>query len=308
MRILRVLLLVAGVAFLAILVAHNDPAEIFASMRRLAWRLAIVVCFPFSLITLFDTLGWRFAFRRDRVPFRTLVGARLAGEAFNLTTPTAALGGEAVKTWLLRGRAPFAENLSSVIIAKTTILIAQGIFLFVGVVVAWIAVASDSTVLHAMLWLLLVEVVAVGGFAAAQAAGLFSWGGVARDLASFYRQEPRRLSLSIAFHLVAWLLGVVEAYLMLQFLGVDVSLATATVIEAFATAIRFATFVIPSSVGVLEGGLAATFAALGLGSTIGISFGLVRRVREIAWVAVGFIAFAAMRVGEPQTAAISEGG
>jgi hypothetical protein len=121
---------------------------------------------------------------------------------------------------------------------------------------------------------------------------------VDRGLASFYRREPRRLLLSIAFHLVAWLLGSVEAYLTLRFLGVDVSLTTATVIEAFGAGIRFATFMIPASVGALEGGYAVTFGALGLGSSTGVAFGLARRVREIVWVGAGLIAFAVMR-GRP---------
>ena len=317
MKLVRVSLLMLGLALLGVLVAKNDPAEIFASIGRLSWRLAILVCFPFTLVTLFDTLGWRFAFLHDRVGFGTLLGARMAGEAFNLTTPTAALGGEAVKTWLLRGHAPLDESLLSVIVAKTTIVLAQGVFLLIGIVLAWLVVLPDSSLLYGMLWLLMLEIVAVGAFVAAQNTGMFEGGQrflqrigvrlsgsgetlrrVDRGLASFYRREPRRLLLSIAFHFVAWVLGSVEAYLTLRFLGVDVSLTTATVIEAFGTGIRFATFMIPASVGALEGGYAVTFSALGLGSSTGVAFGLARRVREIVWVGAGLIAFAVMR-GRP---------
>jgi uncharacterized membrane protein YbhN (UPF0104 family) len=106
-----------------------------------------------------------------------------------------------------------------------------------------------------------------------------------------------RLGLSIFWHLVAWLLGAVETYLILTFVGLEVSLATATVIEAFGTAIRLATFVVPASLGVLEGGFVAIFAALGLAPSAGISFSLIRRVREMAWAGAGLVAFAAMRPG-----------
>ena len=112
---------------LAVVVADNDPAAIAASIARLGWRLAIILLFPFVLVSLFDTLGWRFAFPIDRARFGTLVMARLAGEAFNVVTPTATLGGEAVKAWLLRGRVPTDEAVSSVIVAKTTITIGQGL-------------------------------------------------------------------------------------------------------------------------------------------------------------------------------------
>ena len=118
MRWMKLLLLLVGLGLLAALVLTNQPAEIFASMARLSWRLGILVCFPAPLVMIFDTLGWRFAFLRDSVPFRTLVWVRLAGEAFNLVTPTAALGGEAIKAWLLRGTVSLDESIPSIVVHR----------------------------------------------------------------------------------------------------------------------------------------------------------------------------------------------
>jgi uncharacterized protein (TIRG00374 family) len=315
MRYLRVGLLGVGVVLLVALIVDNEPASILASFSQLSWRLLIVLCFPMIFVVACDTLGWRFAFRRDRVAFSTLLSARLAGEAFNLTTPTATMGGEAVKTWLLRGRVPLEESLPSVIVAKTTITIAQGILLLLGVVLAGKTLPAGSPLLTGMQWLLIVQVVMLSVFVALQIRGVLGWTarvldqigplrawwrpGVLRRadavLARFYRRQPGRLALSIFWHLVAWLLGALETYLILQFVGLDVSLTTATVIEAFGTAIRLATFVVPASLGVLEGGFVAIFAALGLAPSAGISFSLIRRVREMTWVGAGLVAFAAMR-------------
>jgi glycosyltransferase 2 family protein len=313
LKYLRFALLALGVTLLAALVVQNDPAAVLGSIVDLSWRLVIVLCFPVALVMLFDTLGWRFAFLREGVPFRALVAARLAGEAFNLTTP-AALGGEAVKAWLLRGHAPLDASLASVIVAKTTITIAQGLFLLVGIVVAWRSVLNGSLLLYSMLWLLAIEAVALGLFVLVQTRGMFGWAGRLLDrlgvhaprgrstlgrvddaLGQFYRTAPPRLVLSIVFHFVAWLLGSLETWLILKFLGSDVSLATATVIEAFGTAVKVATFLIPASLGALEGGFLATFLALGLSPTTAISFSLVRRVREVVWIAIGLVLFAVMR-------------
>lgn len=303
---------------LGLVVAENDPAAIAASIARMGWRVAIVLVFPITLVTLLDTLGWRFAFAHDRVGLATLLPARLAGEAFNLTTPTASLGGEAVKTWLLQGRVPIDEAVSSVIVAKTTITIGQGLLLLLGVILAWTSLPVDSRILRAMECLVGLEVLALGGFVIVQTRGLAARGarmlarlGLSRfeghatvgrideALATFYRKRPFRLALSLACHFFAWLLGAVEAWLILALLGTPVSLVTATVIEAFGMGIRFATFLVPGSVGVLEGGYAATFAALGLGSTAGVSFSLVRRIREAVWIVLGLLAFALMRQARP---------
>ena len=101
---------------------------------------------------------------------------------------------------------------------------------------------------------------------------------------------------------MAWLLGAVESYLILKFLGIEASLATATVIEAFGTGVRFATFLVPASFGVQEGGFAVTFVALGPSAANGIAFGLVRRLRELVWIAIGLALFAVGRrptIGAP---------
>jgi uncharacterized protein (TIRG00374 family) len=270
--------------------------------------------FPAILVNAVDTLGWRYAFLRNVPPFTTLFSVRVAGEAFNMATPTATLGGEAVKSWLLRGRLPMSETLPSVIVAKTTITIGQGLLLLLGVFLARATVAAHTPLLEVMQWLVVIEAIALGIFAVAQTRGLFGRSGrlleqlglrpggagdalgrVDDQLARFYREHPGRLTLSIAFHFAGWLLGALEAWLILLFLGIPVSLLTATVIEAFGMAIRVATFLIPGNLGALEGGYAAIFTALGLGSTAGVTFSLVRRIREVVWSALGLLLFAVLR-------------
>ncbi len=306
-------MIVGGAALLAVLVMRNDPHALLDTLSRLSWRIVIVLVFPFPLVNLLDTLGWRFAFRRDAVPVRTLYFARLAGEAVNVTTPTASLGGEAVKAWLVRRHVSVETATSSVIVAKTTITIAQGLLLVVGIACAWWTLPHDSAVLRGMQWLLLVEVVAVGIFVAAQVGGLFAGsgrllkrfgilapesGGLTRlddSLSAFYRGEPQRLALSIGLHFLGWLTNALETWVILALLGIEVSFVSAVVIEAFSTAIRFATFMVPGSLGALEGGHVAIFVALGFTGTVGLSYSLVRRIREATWVGIGFIALALLR-------------
>lgn len=317
MRLVRLGLLLLGVALLVALIVENDPRAILASLRQLSWRLAILVLFPAVLVMVLDTLGWRYAFLEDRAPFGWLVSARLAGEAFNLTTPTGAVGGEIIKAWLMRPRVGLGDSVPAVIVAKTTITIAQGLFLLVGIVLAWQTLAVSSPLLLGMEVLLIAEVLALGAFLVAQTRGLLAQAErllrrlklyrgpdssalrrVDQVLARFYRSKRARLALSIVFHFLAWLLGSLESWLILRFLGIPVSLMGATMIEAFGASIRFATFVIPGSLGALEGGYAAIFAALGLGGTAGVSFTLVRRMRETVWITAGLVIFAIMRPGQ----------
>jgi hypothetical protein len=141
-----------------------------------------------------------------------------------------------------------------------------------------------------------VEAAAVAGFVGVQVAGivgragrLLEWLGVVRP-----GDYARRLAWSTGFHLAGWLLGAVEAFVILLFLGVPATLATATVIEALGAGVRFATFLVPASLGAFESANAAAFEAMGLGAGAGLAFSFVRRARQLAWVAIGMLVLAAM--------------
>jgi uncharacterized protein (TIRG00374 family) len=311
---LKLLLLIAGVVLVTVLVVRIGKDAVLTSLSQLTWWQFALICLPYAAIMVVDTVGWRYAFARDRAPFHRLLGARIAGEALNLVTAVASVGGEAVKAWLVRRDVPYEESVPSVVIAKTTITIGQALFLLLGIMIAWTTLSIDSHVLQGMLWLLLVEVLAVGGFFLSQVMGLVArggrllvWFGVAKDagyaetldraLRGFYRYEWRRFALSVAFHLVGWVLGGLETFLMLYVLAVPVDVATAMVIEAFGSGVRFATFLVPASIGALEGANAAAFAALGFGAGAGLAFSLLRRARQAVWIVIGLIVLIVMRSG-----------
>src|SRR5438093_6176900 len=239
MRAFRSFSIVLGLAILAVLVGLVGRDEaLAATARALGWR-SFLVCLPFALIMAVDTLGWRFAFAYDRVPFLRLVGARMAGEALNVMTAIAPVGGDAIKVWFLRPHVPYRESVASVIIAKTTITLSQALFLLMGVVAA-LALAVDARLVRAMLWLLVVELVGAGGFLVVQIAGLVTRGArllerfkklqalaaaedLDRTLQSFYRGECRRFALSVGFHLIGWLMGALETWLFLRVLQIPAS-------------------------------------------------------------------------------------
>ena len=314
-RWLRPILVLTGLAVVGYLVAQIGPAEIWSSFVTLGWRLPIVLTFPYALAALVDTIAWRLLLPGP-VPLALVFRARLAGEAVNLATPTMAVGGEPLKAFLLRPPVPLLDGLVSVIADKTTIVVGQIIFLAAGLLAARAALPSTSRLVPIMTGLLAVEILAIGGFALVQASGGLGGGGrllgrlggrfgarvglggerylqglgdLDRALAGLYRHGRRRLLASAVVHSIAWATGGLEIYLVLHWLGTPASLGTALIIESFAGGVKFASFMVPASLGALEGGYVAFFEAFGLTATAGLSFVLVRRLREMAWAGLGFL-------------------
>ena len=312
-RWFRPLLVLTGLALVGYLVARIGPAAIWASFVTLGWRLPIVLAFPYALAAVVDTLAW-WLLLPTPVPFLLLLRARLAGEAVSLATPTMSVGGDPLKAYLLRPRLPLLDGFVSVIADKTTVVAGQVLFLALGLLAAALVAPPSGRLLPIMAGLLVVEVFAVGGFALVQASGALGGGGrllgrlgkrvglggaerfeqglgdLDRALAALYRQRRRRLLASAIVHAVAWATGGLEIYLVLSLLGTPAPLGIALIVESFASGVKFASFMVPASLGALEGGYVVFFEAFGLGAAAGLSYVLVRRLREITWAVVGFLA------------------
>ena len=312
-RWFRPLLVLTGLALVGYLVAQIGPAAIWASFVTLGWRLPIVLAFPYALAAVVDTLAW-WLLLPTPVPFLLLLRARLAGEAVSLATPTMSVGGDPLKAYLLRPRLPLLDGFVSVIADKTTVVAGQVLFLALGLLAAALVAPPSGRLLPIMAGLLVVEVLAVGGFALVQASGALGGGGrllgrlgkrvglggaerfeqglgdLDRALAALYRQRRRRLVASAIVHAVAWATGGLEIYLVLSLLGTPAPLGIALIVESFASGVKFASFMVPASLGALEGGYVVFFEAFGLGAAAGLSYVLVRRLREITWAVVGFLA------------------
>src|SRR5262245_21916158 len=311
----RAALLVCGAVLFAYLILTIGPAKIQASFQVLSWRLLPLIILPCAVLKTFDALGWRFAFPRDGVPFLPLLTSLLAGQAVASTTPAGVLGGNAVMAWMLRDRVSLRESVSSLIIVQTTSTASQGLFLLLGILLARWTLPSSPALVRVMEWLLLLEAIGVAGFITVQMRGVVAGGHgllsrfgfsapaglgeaathVDQALVAFYRHQPRRLALSLTCNFLGWITRAGETWLILYLLDAEVSVAMALIIEAFATGISFATFFLPMDVGVEEGGAVATFLALGLSSATGLSLALVRRVRELAWTALGLLLLAGKR-------------
>jgi uncharacterized membrane protein YbhN (UPF0104 family) len=303
MRILRTILLVGGSLAFVFLIRHFGSESVTVALARITWWQFVLVCLVHGISMVLDTLGWRSTIVTARPAFSKLLAARSAGQAVNVVTALGGVGGEAVKAWLLRREIPYEASVPSLILAKTAEVVAQALLLATGILVAWATGFIDGSLLTLMCYLLIVELIGVGGLVFVQVAGGVSSAGrllarmgaggpdeakrVDRAVRSFYRSRWRSLLVSVGFHFGSWLIGAVEVLLILWSLYVPASLVTATVIEALGTGVRFATFFIPASLGTLEGANAVAFTALGWAASHGLAFSLVRRARQAVWIGLG---------------------
>lgn len=307
--------LLGGLGLFFWILYTSDLHAVWQQIRNLQWRFGLIFLF-YGLTFGLDTLGWRFTLTpaaQSRIRWGSLFRARLAGEAVNYVTPTAWIGGEPVKAVLLSKRhgVPLADGIASVVVAKTTFVFSMLFFILTGLGVAVWTGSLPSNVVR-WIWVVFPLVTFLVGLFLifqflkpfTQGLNLIRWVGPGwlqtvgekvrpwdQAIHSFYRQSPKAVFLSLSFHFLGWLAGVMEVYLILRFLQIPVSLTTAWSIEAVWVLLKSGAFMIPASLGASEGISLAICMGLGIGAVSGVALGLVRRARELLWVGLGLAEF-----------------
>jgi len=302
-----------GSLLFAYLIYRVGPWTILTHLWALGWKLPIIFL-PYLIVYLLDTEGWRYTLGKGTLPFQKLFAIRMAGEAFNHLTPLAYLGGEPLKASLLRRHGiPLDQGLASVVVAKTVMTLAQLIFVTWGIALALWQVKTQGLVFAGSMALVVLGMPVLLLFTAQQR-GLFAgllklmrklklplsrlekregdFRSLDGHILSFYRQNRRGFAISFLLYFAGWTAGSLEVYLLLRFLGMPISLLTALSIEALSTLTKAAAFFIPASLGAQEGGNILIFLSFALSFQAGMTFSVVRRARELFWVALGLLSLA----------------
>ena len=303
--------LFGGLVLLGVLIRELGPATVAANLQLVGWgMLPIILQELVSYMA--NTLGWLSAFPEPRptIPFLRLMQARMAGDAVNYVTPTATLGGEFVRTRLLRGYASNTSTVASVAVAKLAQTVGQIAFVIIGLGIVLDDTPLPATTRHGILAGLAAFSVLVVALVLAQRRGMFAplvrvcerlglparapevMRGLQRldeEIARIHANANGAFALSSLSFFGGWCMGIVEIYLILWFLGVPVSVHRALTIEVLSVAIDGMLFFVPAKAGTQEGGKVLIFTILGLDPAKGLALGIVRRIRELTWASIGLL-------------------
>jgi len=302
------LLLAAGVLLLVALVQKMGVAIVWHDIWSVGYGFLFIVGQEF-ISYVANTFGWYYAFPgpRPRLPFPRLLAARLCGDVINGLTPTATVGGEFVRVRLLREQVESTKLWASVAVAKVSQTVAQLAFIVIGLMIVLDDTPLPEPLRRALLmglsvFLLLVTLAVIMQRRGMTAAGLSLFGKLRIPVSQRVAESLRRLDeqisrvyanpssflLSVGGFLVGWMAGILEIYIILVFLDVPHrSWHLALTIEVFSVTIDALFFLVPAKAGTQEGGKVLIFKLLGLPPEKGLILGILRRLRDLSWSAVG---------------------
>lgn len=317
---LRAALLLVGLLALSFLVWSIGLTRIWDAAAQVGSVGLWLALLPSLLMYLLEAYGWQLTLGAyaKTVSFLKLLAIRAAGEVVNMTTPTAYVGGEPLKAYLLkRDQVPFVDGLASVILAKTVMTIAQLGFIIMGMALAfWLIGQAQSRTQWIAASALSAGILVFGvlGFVAVQRWGIFTgtlgllrrakvriaylearerqFQELDRTILNFYANDRPRFLMSTGCFLLGWLSEALEVWVMLALLGQPVTIGASVAIGGLSSLIKGGSFFIPGSLGAQDGGNLLLVTAFGYSEVAGITFALLRRFREIVWIVIGLLCLA----------------
>ncbi|XYI03906.1 lysylphosphatidylglycerol synthase domain-containing protein [Sorangium sp. So ce1128] len=259
-------------------------------------------------------------------PFTRYLSLTLSTEALNMSVPAGAALSESVTFYLLQRwcGVPGPQGIAGIAARRSLILLANAVYVGIALALGFGHLERASIPLlgaPGLPWLVVLSGLGLLATALALAGALLSGTVASRVFAQLGRLPGRRVRAYVearaasfaatdryaaalgkrrgalgaaALLLVGmWLAEGLETLFILRLLGVDVSLAEVLSFEVVLALLRAAAFMVPAGLGVQDAGYVAFLGALGVpgAMTVGAAFVLLKRAKEIVWIALGLLVF-----------------
>ncbi|MCP4130261.1 MAG: flippase-like domain-containing protein [bacterium] len=315
-KITKIVFLIAGLLLLALLLKSFGVNSTIEHIKELKWGFAAIVG-----IHLVTNVAFAYTLRLfisqdfTAKQFVKLVFARIAGDSTSALNALGAVAGEPIKAMYIRGFVPFKTGLAAVVLDRTIhsyaniLTILTGVFasLFVLDIAWWITALVFLFVFIMILVMLLIL--------KKQRDGLLEYilKKLPKKLVNRYMTEERwekvkhldeeigqllskekkkTFYLSLFIHYTGILvIASLELFLIVRFtkFAPEFTIVHAFFVYIFGFICTTATFFIPGNFGTLEGSYSIAMHLIGLNPELGVSVGIIRRLRSFVWAGIGML-------------------
>ena len=301
MKLVVAALTLIGLALATALIAYQGADKVFEALATAGAGLLVVTA-AHLVPMMCSARAWMCLIPADpdRPPFLHFLWNRWVREGINSLLPVAQIGGEFISARFLIHRGVRGDVAGASVIGDLTVeTLTQFLFTMLGLALLVMG-AHDERLTSWVAIGLVTATPALIGFVVVQRAGLFKlvdrmlewlerrwqWFAVGHlkglhDAVQAMYGRPRALMAASFWHSLSWVIGAIEVWLALYFMGAPAGIREALVIESLGAAVRSAAFPVPGALGVQESGYMLLGTVLGISPEVGLALSLARRVREI---------------------------
>lgn len=316
----RNIFFIFGLVAIGLMLWKFDPdyAELWRNIKSAGYWFPAVI-FLWAIIYLMNALSWFCIINdgenRSKVSFWKIYKFTITGFALNYTTPVGLMGGEPYRIMELSPYVGAAKATSSVLLYVMMHIFSHFWFWLISLLL-FVVMYSEKVNTLALSVLLPIAVVCLlviylfmkgyrNGFAKrgmkmlTHVPFIRNWAKrfveekkesiekVDQQIAELHKQRKATFYLSLSLEFFSRIVGCLEIFFILKMMTPHVNFWDCILIQAFSSLFANVFFFSPMQLGAREGGLAIITSTLSMKSGFGVTTGLITRVRELIWIAIG---------------------
>ena len=301
---------------LAVFIRATNWTGVSSSVQAVGFNFLFLLCITF-LSSWLGALSWRYCLPKEstQVSGWQLYWIRLIGENIAILNPTSIIGGEAAKIYMLTDLGiNKRQALHSILLSRAIAIISQILMLIIAgafflsltiYTITWTSFGGWY-ILGALALVSGLIMLARGRYLKGRIRVLFHWLRILEtyqklrvflselwlELTIFYHENRRAMFLSFLFCSLHWIVGSLEFYFILLFLGVKTTIAKALLVDMGVIVFKTAGGFIPGQIGIEEYGNKVMLVIIGIaGNTIWITASILRRARQLSWILIALLVY-----------------
>ena len=316
----KIFFFIAGVLILGYMIYAIGLDVIWENVQKTGWWFAPVIAI-WLIVYILNALAWDTIMRDKKSPvkhhpsFLKVLKVTISGYAINYITPVVALGGEPYRILEMKEKFGTHKATSSVLSYSIMHMLSHIVFWMVSIILI-IVLLKPSVVLIVgcgvtfCIFAFLLYII-FKGYKKGLVGKVFSWlekipfikkpvrrfaeknfesfNEIDRNIVNLITNRKPAFFLALALELAARVIACFEILFIAKAVGIDIGLIDSIVIYAGSTLFANIMFFSPMQLGTREGGLALVLKIMGFAGSFGIYMGLVMRIRELFWIAVGLL-------------------
>ncbi len=316
MKKARYIFLAVGIILLVVLFAVFGIKKPVQQIIDFGWKFWLcVLIYLFNQLLL--TYGWMVLITyplKARQYFNVLL-ARIAGDSTTTINSAASIAGDALKAVYLKDTVPFEIGLASVVMDRTIHMVGNTLLILAGLFIGFFRLNLPFYVLGGVFALFFIFMVFLIVVMKKQKDGIIRYVVSLfpeKIQAKIYSSESRREKfdnidgeisyifssrenlnhfwISLLMHTFPVMIaGTVEIYIIMYYAGGSATLLDSMFVYLFGLFIAAVAFFVPLNIGTSEGSYSMVLAFLGYDPVLGLTVGIIRRLRALVWSAAGLV-------------------
>lgn len=312
-NISRWIFILVGLIILGLLFKTFGVKKTFDDIMRIGWRFGII-CILFIPSQILLSYGWALLINHKiRIrDFYKVVFARIVGDATSSINSLAAIAGEPLKAMYIKEVVPLQTGLASVVLDRTAHMIGNTLNILTGILIALLILDIPKYIFAIAFGLIFLVFAMLFFVIQKQKEGFLDF--LINLLPKKFRlkmmtesrkEKVNKLDIEIKYifstkkrklrffasamihYLTVFIFCSLEIFLIVKFLGFDLTLLDSAFLYVFGLFISSVVFFMP--VGPLEGSYPIALSMMGMDPAMGLTIGIVRRLRTFVWAGFGML-------------------